>query len=1124
MSGPATLPLPLDHDARDTVAFDLDRSLLVEAGAGTGKTTVLVNRVVELVVTGRVADASRLAAITFTEAAAAELRDRIRRALERAALDPARAADERARADAAVRGIDEAAITTIHGFAHRILVEHALDAGLPPAFEVDEGVRASLERDQRWRRFCDDLFADPGAEPDLRLAFTLGLNLRRLHQLATAFHGRWDRLVGVRLEAPPVPTLDLGRLEAALKELPDLVAPRAHQRHDRLVRIVVDQHLPLLAWLRAASDDLERIRVLATARLSRPGLYGTADVWGDDKVLVHEAVRRVLDERVAVLGAVRAAILERLLPRLQAFTLAGAEERRREGRLEFHDLLVFARDLLRTDAHARETLSRRLDVICIDEFQDTDPIQLEIAMLLAARDPAGPPPSTFAGADLADGKLLIVGDPKQSIYRFRGADIALWTSTHDAFHGRTVQLTQNFRSVPGILDWVNHVFDRLLGDRDDEQQAAHVALAAARHRLSDQPAVVVVGGPADEAAAEIRRRESDDVARLLRVIKDEGWGIHEPLGDDRDCRPVRFADIALLVPTRTPLGELERALDSAGVPYRVESRSLVWATDEVRMLLAVLTAVDDPADEVAVVAALRSPAFACADPELADFRLAGGHWDYLRPVPGGLAADHPVVAALAELGRFHHRRWWEPVNLLVERVVRERRMVELTMGERRPRDHWRRLRFVLDQARAFVEDGGQSLGEFIAWAALQPNEGAQVVEAVVPEHDDDAVRMLTVHGAKGLEFPVVVLAGLGTGVDPARPQVLWGEHRPEVAFGSRAGARFETSGYAELDVAARQAEAAESLRLLYVAATRGRDHLVVSLHHRPSRNGIASHAERLGRVLSAAEGLYRAHEIPDQLTLPLGDPAGGRVRAETTDERDAWIGAREALLAGAAATALVAATRLSERPDDAGARVRPFIRRWAGAEAGDDDEAGVVLGHDAAAGTAMGRAVHAVLEAVDIDAPDDGLDGLAATLAASEGLPDAGNGVAALARSVLGAGVVVEARSAVRRWRELYVAVPVGERVLEGYVDLAYEGPDGQVTVVDYKTDRARSDADVDDAVDRYRLQAAGYALAVGELLGRPVRRCVFVFARRGGAVERELPDLAGAIHDVRALLHPNVR
>ena len=183
-------------------------------------------------------------------------------------------------------------------------------------------------------------------------------------------------------------------------------------------------------------------------------------------------------------------------------------------------------------------------------------------------------------------------------------------------------------------------------------------------------------------------------------------------GGERASRPARYQDIAILMPTRTTLPPIEQALEQAGIPYRVESRSLVYDTQEVRDLLAVLRSVDDPTDEVALVAALRSPAFGCGDDDLLRFHQAGGHWDYRRDPPAALPPEDPLTRAMTALGGFHHRRSWETISGLVEAVIRERRLFELAFAYRRPRERWQRLRFVLDQARAFAEAGGSTLRQF----------------------------------------------------------------------------------------------------------------------------------------------------------------------------------------------------------------------------------------------------------------------------------------------------------------------------------------------------------------------------------------------------------------------------
>ena len=316
------------------------------------------------------------------------------------------------------------------------------------------------------------------------------------------------------------------------------------------------------------------------------------------------------------------------------------------------------------------------------------------------------------------------------------------------------------------------------------------------------------------------------------------------------------------MPTRTALPPIEQALEEAGIPYRVESRSLVYDTQEVRDLLTILRSLDDPTDEVALVAALRSPAFGCGDDDLLRFSQAGGRWDYRVDPPASLPPDDPVVAAMAALHDLHKRRWWESINGIVEAVIRERRLFELAFAHRRPRERWQRLRFVLDQARAFAEAGGATLRQFVDWAELQAEEGTRVVETVVPEADDDAVRIMTVHASKGLEFPIVVLVGLN--VD-GRSERQGSTQRPLGAetAGRRCGSGRRTRASRRPASSSSRAveetmDEQEKLRLLYVAATRARDHLVVSLHHKA---GQTCHAARLHERCQEIPHLWQAAEL-----------------------------------------------------------------------------------------------------------------------------------------------------------------------------------------------------------------------------------------------------------------------
>ncbi|HEX4246166.1 MAG TPA: 3'-5' exonuclease, partial [Acidimicrobiales bacterium] len=437
------------------------------------------------------------------------------------------------------------------------------------------------------------------------------------------------------------------------------------------------------------------------------------------------------------------------------------------------------------------------------------------------------------------GRLFFVGDPKQSIYRFRRADVALFLEVAERHGDDRIELAANHRSVPGIIEWVNAVFSSLMGSGEPGVQPAYGSLVASRPAhggpVGALPPVTLLGGAhvapdggAPPTINEVRDREASDIVRAIQRIGREQW----PVGPEG--RPATLEDIAVLIPTRTGLGNLQDAFEAASLPYRLESSSLIYDTIEVHELLTVLRAVDDPTDHVSIVAALRSSSFGCGDDDLLEYSRSHGVWDYRKGPPDGVAPTHPVVVGLAGLHRLHGQRWWKDVSGLIELVVQERKLLELGLDEGRPRDVWRRLRFVADQARQFTDAYGGDLRRYLAWVELQQRDDVRAVEVVLPESDDDAIRVLTVHGAKGLEFPIVFLTGLGRAATYENgPRVLWrpadGEDPggPEV----RLNKSLKTRGFDELASHEATMNQAQDLRLLYVAATRARDHLVVSLHH-----------------------------------------------------------------------------------------------------------------------------------------------------------------------------------------------------------------------------------------------------------------------------------------------------
>ena len=1124
----ATPPLA-DQAARHRIASDLDSTLFVEAGAGSGKTRALVERVVALIGSGVAME--NIAAITFTEKAGAELRDRIRDRLHSPDTRGALGADV---AESALRQLDGAAVGTLHSFAQRLLSEHPVEAGLPPSVEVLDDIGSQIEFDLRWRDFLDVLLDEPAMGPTLLGLEVQGVRLDQIRALAVQLNENWDRLEGWDFHhEPDLPPVDVAD---ALRALDLLVGIRAFctDPDDKLLARIdtIAKHRSRLLALtgeaaageEVTADRTDRIEaLLALERECKGTNLGKAGSWDGQVQNARDGIKHLKAVCERALRSAAEAALRRLVARLATFTLSAAEERRARGRLEFHDLLVRARQVLRHDTHGpavRAALRDHYRCLLIDEFQDTDPIQVELAALLGCGDPA-PDAARWAEMVPDPGRLFFVGDPKQSIYRFRRADIATfleardWTSGQD--RGRIESLATNFRSTRPIIDWVNAVFGDLIQPVEGSQPE-YAPLGSVREPVPRGPAVTVLGAQAIDIegrsyAAELRRREAESVARAVAAALQDRWDVDGESPAEPAPRPARLGDIAILIPSRISLGDLEDALDAVGIPYRAESSSLVYSTREVRDVLSALQAVADPTDELALVAALRSPLYGCGDDDLAHWRLAyRGRFSLLGRLPEDAPADHPVAEGIAHLAELHRAKRWTSPPALIDRLVRERGAFETAVAGGRPRDVWRRLRFVIDQARAWADAGGTNLRDYLAWARLQGADNARVTETILPETDDDSVRILTVHAAKGLEFPIVVLSGMTTRLSaPTRGPSVAFDASGEPVVRMRGG--IESENYEAWKPIDEQMDAHERLRLLYVACTRARDHLVVSLHRRdPGETGKKekSAAWALADAGAAGAGAVDGSTFlsPDDegSIAAAGRPAPAEPPRTPLPERGEWEHERDRCLARASVPLAVSPTALS-----------------ASGGAATDDDPGMDKDRSDSEqppwskgryGTAIGRAVHGVLQDVDL-ATGQGLDALADRQAAAEGVSGRSRTVAGLARAALGTAVAREAASS-QHWRELFVAAPFGERLVEGYVDLVYRGPEGLV-VVDWKTDSLAGEGGVDAKLARYRLQGASYAAALEAVTGEEVARMVFVFLDRDGAVERELPDLHAAVEDAMA-------
>ena len=1112
---------PRDNKERKRIATSLDETLFVEAGAGTGKTTSLVDRILDLVGSGTTT-LDRIAAITFTEAAAAELRDRIRTELERAADDSSQPDEIRERNRQGVEQLDQAAIQTLHSFAASLLHERPLEAGLPPAFDTMDGIESELAFDEAWTQWIDTALDDPELQPHFRMTLSLGLKIGGLRSIALKFHDNYDLLADVAFDVQP----GSGAAASSAARLLVNSAPEMESlcqysrladedplyRHTQAKLTSIRQFAALDPASPAAVRLLSRLLPLRQ-RGGRQSDWNTDPTSGENACKSLKALLLELDgEARDAITETRTAALMPLLNALRSFTLDYAGTRKAQGRAGFHDLLVWTRDMLRDNLDARDHFRRRFSHLLIDEAQDTDFIQAEIAMFLAEdADPSTPDkerPREWSDITPKRGKLFVVGDPKQSIYRFRRADVRQMRRLQERMGGETLKLVQNFRSQRPIIDWVNTLFTVWMaqdsGDQAEYTRINHRWTANTGHKAA--PRVWKLGEESEGKIDAVRRREAAEVAMLLHQVVGEQWQILDRSPTDADnterYKDAAYSDICILMPTRTALRTLELTLDDANVPYRLEGASLFFETQEVSDLLNCLRAIDDPSNEISIVAALRSPAFACTDVELLQFHQARRTFNYLSGQGRRRSADdsvNKVSDALEVLRDAHDRRMWTATAALIDGFIRDRLLMESAISRPREREQWRRYRFLVEQARAFAAAGGNSLRAFLEWVQRQADEGARVTETPVPESDEEAVRIMTVHAAKGLEFPVVLLTGLNNSAPSRVDNVIFDAGEVEVGVGSGDN-QFLTANYAELKEREKALEEQEHVRLLYVATTRARDHLVLSMH-RPDNRNSGLDSTQMTELLEDHDDLWEQVELqPQHQVQAMAQDAQEAAQSQqpfdhadhTIEAREEWLLKRGEVLSVQGRPASVAATSLAgASKDEADADIvteeyQPSRRGRGGAP--------------------LGRAVHAVLQTINLETGDD-IENTASAQATAEGIPQMHSRIVDLARTAVNSDIVRRAISSGNYWREAHIAAPIGEGVLEGFIDLLFE-EDGEFVIVDYKTDDINANAAEYIANSRYREQAGSYALITEKVTQKRVKEVVFLFLNP--RKEESMPDLNG--------------
>ena len=1077
--------------AEQVAAIEEPGVVFVSAGAGTGKTTVLVERFVKAVCERGLSLESVLV-ITYTERAAGELRARIRERLV-----------DLEREDLA-REIDRAWISTIHGFCSRLLRNYPFESGLDPRFRVLDESQARVLRAEAFETALADFCAD--RRPD-RLALLSTYGARRLGSMLTGVFERL-RSAGRRLELGPSAGGGIGEAVAALDDaargaLADGNDPEGRARVFRALELIAPVPLP------------ERLLDLSDLRVSREG---------SDAFTAYNDALSMLES--AALDAIAARDRDLLQELLLAFARAYRAAKARESAVDFEDLQLLARDLLAGNEEVRSRTRWRFRSIMVDEFQDTNRLQCELIDLLSDSEDAR------ARLAPATPDVFYVGDEFQSIYRFRHADVAVFRERR-ADTSEVLALRENYRSRPELLSFVNHVFGTEFGT-DFEPL---VPAGRFPEPLFGPAVELLVTDKSSYREGELhwRAAEARRLAERIRHLVDAG-----------ECTP---GDVVLLFAAGTDAERYEEALRGEGLPtYRAAGRGY-FGQQQVADVVAYLRLLQNRYDDEALVTVLASPFVGVSNDALVLLRRATRR----RPLFSGLERELPAGLGPRDRRLFEaFRQRYERLAALVPTVglerLCERMLVEhdydlAVLARWDGRRRYANIRKLARLARSYEELRGPDVEGFVRFLREQEAAGAKEVEASAEEEAGDAVRLLTVHGAKGLEFKVVVLADAGrTPPPPSADEILC---LPDGRFAFRVvnpvtGRRASAFGYDAVREEERAAEQAENRRLLYVAMTRAIDRLIVS-------GSVDTSARR--------DGGAPLRWILDRLAVNLDDaPTDGTVELERGgahalvrvdrgpapggEERTARAESQLELFpagGGGGVREAPVLPRLAPIPEPPSQPIRRLsytalalfercsYRFYAERIAGlaPRDGAGVLPAAEGLAATELGEAVHDVLELGA--AGDEVRDRVRSRYpgASEDDLLRVETLVEAWRASPLARRLATDAD--IRA--ELPFVFEHDDVLLHGRFDL-FRLVDGRALVVDYKTNRLEGGSPADVAEEEYSLQRLVYALAALRagadeveiayvFLERPDEVVATTFSRRD---ERELEEaLSAAIARIRA-------
>jgi ATP-dependent exoDNAse (exonuclease V) beta subunit len=1100
-------------------------SLIVEASAGTGKTRELVNRIASAVIEG--CDIETIVAVTFTFAAAGEMKLRLRQELDRRRQDATLSEAAQDRASAALQHLERAFIGTIHSFCALLLRQRPVEARIDPAFEEMAQPDAYALFSQIFQRWIEQRLASPPAA--FRRLFAR-LSLRDGDPVAALKNAAWqlaewrDFPASWRREKIAWQQ----EVDDLMQQIATLLQLRAHcdrPLQDALYRGLQpvadchDRYVTAAAIGRADYDAFESdlLRLPEELRWLKTGWGAfSRSVSRDAMVAAWEQLRAAIQTFSERSGAdLAAALRDELWP----VVLLYQDAKQRLGKLDFADLLICARELLHHD-EALAFFRSRYRRIFVDEFQDTDPLQAEILLLLSGSDP-----EQLQWESIVPGNLFLVGDPKQSIYRFRRADVELYRRICGRLAGSGVALgtlSESRRSIAPIQEFVNAAFEEMPG---------YIPLTKGRDAHPGQPAIIALPMPKPYGRDRITKTAINacapaTVAAFIDWLLARKWRVSDREDSSR-TRVIEPSDICILFRRFTNFGvdltaEYVRCLEARNIRHVLVGSKSFHSREEVVAIRTALRAIEWPDDELSVFATLRGSLFAVQDGTLLKFRAQYGPLRPYLELPEDLDPEFaPIADALTILNELHRARNYRPIADSINRLLEHCRAhagFAFRKGGERVLANVLRL---TDLSRQFEVTSATSFRSFIDY--LESQETArEASDPTVLEQEGDGVRLMTVHRAKGLEFPVVILADLTCRLTSDRADRVVDPGRgvcAQTLVGLRPWELLDPQNLA----AEQKMNREEGERIAYVAATRARDLLVVSALGERDRKLLDETwlsplydalypPDEMFRTPAPAEGcnftghstvLEKPLELSSENSVKPGvhDPCRGTHRVVWFDPAALNLNEQrpmglqyEDVLTGSSEAGLqrYEGWRTAQKEIvDRASRPQFEIRLATEGSSADSQSVELVRIEKRASrpsGRAFGKLVHALLQQAELPVSATNLRANLEAIAQVESRildsseADIGPAIETALDALLHP-LLESLSTAARIHREFPILLRQGDKLIEGVIDLAFT--DGATwTIVDFKTGPADK--------KRNRGQLELYRQALAQATGLPVRPILF--------------------------------